>query len=263
MRPIFILFFILLLNACAKKEVIQVVSSGYAQVNSIKNNEPTPLPIDSIHNQPWHWFYGKYATEFDDGSKKITFKTSLKCSKDSAINVLVSFAAIPIINGLVTKDSLIYVRKKDRCYDKKSIESLNTYFGVELSMKNLEELFLGLPIGYGDQLNYTQLPTTSPDSTYFVANTTTGKSIEYRYGLTNKTQQIAWQQLTSAADETVVIVKYSDWYTADKMKIPGNIAIEIKSKEQNFRIRFTYDKIELNIPLEIYLLIPSDYAPCK
>jgi hypothetical protein len=47
------------------------------------------------------------------------------------------------------------------------------------------------------------------------------------------------------------------------MKIPGNLAIEIKSTEQNFRIRFTYDKIELNIPLEIYLLIPSDYAPCK
>jgi len=219
-------------------------------------------PLDSIHNQSWHWLYSKYTTNFDDGERKITFKTSLKCSKDSAINALISFASFPIINGLITRDSLIYVNKKDRCFEKKSIASLKELFGVNLSMKNIEELFLGLPIGYDTSLTYSILPSKSSDSTYYKTTTITGKGIEYTYGLSNRPKKIQWQKLISLSDETTVLITYSNWQEIDAISLPGEIEIEIKSKDQNFVVMFSYDKIELNLPLEIYLQIPEDYAPC-
>jgi hypothetical protein len=39
--------------------------------------------------------------------------------------------------------------------------------------------------------------------------------------------------------------------------------IAIKSNERNINVLFAYDKFELDIPQEIYLQIPDDYAPCK
>ena len=219
--------------------------------------------IDSIHSQSWRWMYGKYTTNYTDGSRSFSFKTSLKCSKDSALNALVSFASIPIFNALATPDSLIYVNKKDRCYGKQPIASFKELLGVELSMKNIQELFLGLPLGYKDSAMYTSEFNALGDSTTMSGILDGGKPIEYRYGSSVKSPRLAWQRLISPEDSTEVLVQYDPWVKHGLMDVPSLIHVSIKTKEQNIHVMLTYDKFELNSPQEIYIQIPDDYAPCK
>jgi hypothetical protein len=231
--------------------------------------EPVPMElkktswIDSIHAQSWRWMYGKYTTNYTDGSRSFSFKTSLKCSKDSAINALVSFASIPIFNALATPDSLFYVNKKDRCFGKQPIASFKELLGVELSMKNIQELFLGLPLGYKDSTQYTSEFNVRGDSTYMSGKLDGGKPIEYRYCSSLKSPRLSWQRLFIPEDLTAVIIQYDQWVKHGLMDIPSLIHVSIKTKEQNIRVILTYDKFELNSPQEIYIQIPDDYAPCK
>ena len=90
-----------------------------------------------------------------------------------------------------------------------------------------------------------------------------GKPIEYRYGSSVKSPRLAWQRLVSHEDSTEVMVQYGQWVKHGLMDVPSLIHVSIKTKEQNIRVIFTYNKFELNSPQEIYIQIPDDYAPCK
>jgi len=267
MKPLVISFSVIItlfFSSCARK--LHAVDVSDPKIESKDTTVLLPKKnkwLDSVHNQPWQWMYGKYTTNYSDGNKKFTFKTSLKCTKDSALNALISFASIPVFNALATTDSLIYVNKKDRCYGQKSIASFKELLGVELSLKNIQELFLGLPLGYNDTLNYRDSLNLAGDSCYVNGLVVGEKTIAYRYASSVNSPRLDWQEITSKEDATTARVQYLSWQRHKDMFIPSSFMIAIKSNERNINVLFTYDKFELDIPQEIYLQIPDDYAPCK
>ena len=252
------------ISSCARKHHVSEVVLPPVELNETVPEGPQKIKwLDSIHSQPWRWMYGKYNTSYSDGSKKISFKTSLKCSKDSALNALVSFASIPIFNALATNDSLIYVNKKDRCYGKKSIASFKELLGVELSLSNIQELFLGQPIGYNPLQIINDSVSLTGDTCYVSSRIDGQKTIEYSYVSSVKSPRLAWQRIYSPKDSTEAIIRYSNWQIHKNMYVHAVIEITIKINERNINVLFTYDKFELDLPQEIYLQIPNEYAPCK
>ena len=252
------------ISSCARKQHVAEVIPPPIELTETGLEEPRKtMWLDSIHEQPWRWMYGKYNTSYSDGSKKISFKTSLKCSKDSALNALVSFASIPIFNALATHDSLIYVNKKDRCYGKKSIDSFKELLGVELSLSNIQELFLGQPIGYNPLQTVNDSISLTGDSCYISSRVKGQKTIEYSYVSSVKSPRLAWQKIYSPQDLTEAIIRYSNWQLNKNIYVPAVIEITIKTNVRNITVLFTYDKFELDMPQEIYLQIPNEYAPCK
>ena len=267
MKTIIISFSVIIsifFSSCARKHNVLNVNTP-----AIESKDTTSLLpekntwLDSIHNQTWRWMYGKYTTNYSDGNKKFTFKSSIKCTKDSAVNALISFASLPIFNALATTDSLIYVNKKDRCYGKKSIASFKDLLGVELSLKNIQELFLGLPLGYNDSIVYKDSLNVTGDTCYVNGLFVGDKTIAYCYASSINFPRLDWQEITSKEDATFARVQYLSWQRHKDMFIPSSFMIAIKSNERNINVLFTYDKFELDIPQEIYLQIPDDYAHCK
>lgn len=250
-------FFILSLLSCSKNTL--PVNAQYAPLNESKLGLSI---IDSIHNQPWHYFYGKYTTTYKEDAKGFSFKTSLKISKDSALNAIVSLANIPFFNALATRDSLIYMNKKDRCYGRKSISYFETLLGLKLSLTNIEELFLGLPLGYTNQNNNARIDANK-DTIRFTGVIDNQHPLAYVYNLNAKTNRITWQRIESTQDSTVASIYYEAWNLIDKFHIPTQIKIAIEKPQQNILVYFSYDKMELNLPIDIYLQIPNDYAPCN
>lgn len=245
---------------CHKPLVGQVLTPT-PTLNS-DNFSSTPT-LDSIHSQSWRWFYGKYSTTYKDNNRQLSFKTSLKCSKDSALNALISLASIPVFNALATQDSLLYVNKKDRCYGRKSIESLSQLLGVSLSLRNIEELFLGLPIGYNPMYLDSSWLSPKKDTVYAQLISKNAREINYLYSLNPKNQRINWQKVYSPNDLTEATITYLDWLEINNMFIPIQINIFIQTPEQNLSVLFSYDKMDLNMPQDIYLQIPQDYVPCN
>ncbi len=230
-------------------------------------NTPSQLKytswVDSIHKQPWQWMYGKYSTNYTDGNRSFGFKTSIKCRKDSALNALISVASIPIFNSLASPDSVYYINKKDRCFGKQPISFFESLLGVELSMQNIQELFLGLPLGFKDSMKYVSKFNVKGDSIYVSATLNGVKPITCHYGSSVKSPRLTWQRIFSLEDSTELNIQYDQWGKHGLMDIPSLIDVYITSKKQNIHVILTYERFELNSPQDIYLQIPDDYAPCK
>ena len=54
--------------------------------------------LDSLSDCKPNLFYTKISTKFEDTTKSISFKTSIRLVKDSAINTLITYATLPIVN---------------------------------------------------------------------------------------------------------------------------------------------------------------------
>ena len=72
-------------------------------------------------------FYTKVSTKYSDTSQNISFKTSIRLVKDSAVNALITYAGFPIYNSVVTPDSLILVNKRGKCYTKTKLNFIILY----------------------------------------------------------------------------------------------------------------------------------------
>ena len=103
--------------------------------------------LDEVSTYNFRTFYSKITTEYKDSSRKVSFRTSIRMMKDSILNATISYASIPIINSVISPDSVYISNKREKCYIEESIEYFKQSFGVSFTHMNLEELLLGKPLG--------------------------------------------------------------------------------------------------------------------
>ena len=46
---------------------------------------------------------------------------------------------------------------QDKCYSRQNIDFLKESFGVSFTHRNMEELLMGFPIGYNEELDYDRV----------------------------------------------------------------------------------------------------------
>lgn len=68
--------------------------------------------LDSLSKTKPKTFYAKIATSYKDTNQEVSFKTSVRIIKDSAITAMITYAGIPLVNSIITKDSLQFTNKK-------------------------------------------------------------------------------------------------------------------------------------------------------
>jgi len=257
MREIPLMIVLILLfssTACARKNSLKNFSTLGEEQAILPPLKPSVL--DSIHSQIWRWYYGKFNVSYADSERKLSFKMSLKCSKDSATNALISFMAIPIFNTLITSDSLIYVNKKNRCFGAFPAAYLNKLLGIELSLQNLQELFLGLPIAY-QPMEKVEWASNHPDTLIFKQF---NQHLSMEYFVTKRDTRLTQQRLI-LSDGRSMLVRYLEWNNGT-INTPSLILIRIIEPGNEATIKLTVDRFELNIPQEISLEIPENYEKC-
>ena len=67
--------------------------------------------LDSLSSIKIDNFYSKVSTNYQDSSKNVSFKTSLRVVNDSAVSAIITYASIPVVNALITTDSVKIDRK--------------------------------------------------------------------------------------------------------------------------------------------------------
>src|SRR5690554_4556398 len=113
--------------------------------------------LDSLSKERPEHFYTKLSSKYSDSKFNVSFKTSIRMRADSALHALITFARIPIYNTMVTPDTLTMVDKRNNCYMKEGMEYLKETFGVDFQHHNIEELVLGIPVAWNEELNYQQI----------------------------------------------------------------------------------------------------------
>jgi len=264
-------FLALLLISCSKKLVV---------INPEKlERKKTPElvhTLDSLFLLRPTFFYSKISTQFQDTNQNVSFKTSIRMVKDSATNALITYAAIPIFNTMLTKDSLTILNKRSKCYSKSKLSSLKEDFGYDFEYKNIEEIILGLPISYDTNQKHFQIH----DPYNYILSSHRKKEIRrndrarpnrrnessdiiIKYFLTADAKGLKKMEIDSPEDSTKIIVEYLSREMVDNFNIPKEVTVNVKTPRNNILVNLTYEKIEINQPQPLFLVIPESYEICE
>jgi hypothetical protein len=252
--------------SCSKKTTEHVISAE--KLPKIKDKELISV-IDSLHQIKPNTFYTKLSVDYKDTTRDLSFKTSIKIVTDSAVNAIITYARIPIVTAMITKDSVLVVNKSDKCYTKASLGYIRENFGIDFNYGNIEELIFGRPIDY------------TKDQKYFVINNPyqyiisshrkkerkrlerkAKEDILISYTLNNQATQIQSMSVESPSDSTTISINYFYWQTINNQQVPKDVYMNIKTPKNHITIRLDYEKVEINEPQELIIIIPESYETC-
>lgn len=226
--------------------------------------------LDDLSAVEWDFLSTKINTKFVSKEQKQNFKTTLKMKRDSLLNATITFAAIPIINAILSPDSLKVVNKKDKCYILEDLQFLKRKFEIPFEFIQVEELLLGLPLAWDRESRYHQLD----DLFYYVisshrkrfVNKREAKSeddILIRYFLSPKTMELSKILLDSPQDTTSITIQYFDRYNDGGFPLPQRTEINIFTPRDTISIELKFQKPEIEKEKVIFLTIPENYEKCN
>lgn len=261
------LSFIWTLFACSPKVGDELMNGD--KLPKIKDKELVDR-LDSLSKIEPRTFYSKLDINYKDSTTDISFKTSLKIVADSAISAIITYARIPIVTAMVTKDTITVVNKREKCYTIQSLDYLKTTFGVDFTYENMEELFLGKPLDYNVEQKYF----VDHDPFHYSISTHKKRDkkrmdrrpkedIVLNYILSNDGKSLQQTTIKSPSDSTEITVIYEQRQEVNGINVPKVVHMHIKAKEKGIYIKMDYEKVEINEPQELIIIIPEKYEKCK
>lgn len=261
------LSFIWTLFACSPKVGNELMNGD--KLPKIKDKELVDR-LDSLSKIEPRTFYSKLDINYKDSTTDISFKTSLKIVADSAVSAIITYARIPIVTAMVTKDTITVVNKREKCYTVQSLDYLKTTFGVDFTYENMEELFLGNPLDYNIEQKYF----VDHDPYHYSISTHKKRDkkrmdrrpkedIVLNYILSNDGKSLQQTTIKSPSDSTEITVIYEQRQEVNGMNVPKVVHMHIKAKEKGIYIKMDYEKVEINEPQELIIVIPEKYEKCK
>jgi len=256
-----------MLFSCARKMTEEIVVAEKLQKR--KEKELVAV-LDSLALVKPKTFYSKLSVDFKDTSTNISFKTSLKIVTDSAVNAIITYAKIPIVTAMITTDSIIVVNKRDKCFERETLSYIKDKFGIDFTYQNIEELFLGRPLDY------------NVDQKYFVVHDPYNYSISshkkrerkrldrkpkedivINYILSKDAKELSKTTITSPSDSTEIIVDYNSRKLVKNINVPYEVVIQITTPRNVMYIKLEYEKVEVDEPQELLIIIPEKYEKCN
>lgn len=232
--------------------------------------EDVVAALDTLSKRNFDSFYAKIGTSYRDSSRSVSFKTSAWMVSDSASMFMITYASFPIIAAQVTSDSVHVSNKKDKCYSKASLEFLRQQFGIEVSLKNLEDILLGIPTNFDvgrvyyqvDDYNGRMLCTHGLKDIEKLKAEKSSEIVTY-YGLNENLSELKSMTVVSFADDTEVFVSYNSRELVDGFNVPNSVSMRIISSKQEIKVDLDYSKMRVNQGESIHFVIPDSYEECK
>jgi hypothetical protein len=230
--------------------------------------------IDSLSKPKPGFFYTKISTTYTDTNQNISFKTSVRMVKDSAINTLITYARIPIVNAIISTDSVTIVNKRDKCYIRQSLSYIKDNFGIDFNYRNIEELILGMPLDYDTAQKYFVIH----DPHHYIVSSHKKRELKridkqekvqqrediaIQYYLSDDAKSLKGMLIESPEDSTSIRVDYIKRDTVGGYSVPLEVYIRILSPRNDIRIELAYDKVEIDQPQPLIMVIPEGYEECN
>lgn len=260
-----VIFGLMFLSSCAKK----LTETERVKLPKKKATELVNI-LDSISQIKPKYFYTKITTHVEDTNRNVNFKTSVRMTADSAMNALITYASIPIVNAMITTDSVIITNKREKCYIRQSLDYIKENFAIDFNFSNLEELILGMPLDFDstqkyfmvhDPYNYTI--SSHKKREFKKLDRSDKEDVLIKYFLTDSLTGLKGMYIESPSDTASIKVDYLVRENIDGFDVPREVFIHIISARNNMRINMSYEKIEVDIPKEMILVIPDTYEQCK
>ena len=283
------LFFLLGLVLASCKTV-----EGEFKPEKVKNKKTEELvsALDSLsHLRPDH-FFSRISTTFADTNRTVSFRTSLRMTKDSAACALITKASIPVAQAMIRPDSVLISNKINDCYIRKDLSYFKESFGVDFTYDDIEELILGLPIGFDTNQRYFQIN----DSYQYILSSKKKREVRrelkddnndrdrnrerdrdrdrnrdrneeenpviVQYFINGDLNALNKIYIDSPEDTTSITIQYLSRDSINGYLIPHDVQIDIKTPRNNIYVELKYKQTEIDVPEKIEFIIPEDYEEC-
>jgi len=226
--------------------------------------------LDSLHSKRPEYFYSKIKVTYSDEERKVSFKSSVNIVQDSALSTILSYAAIPVFTAYIDTEKITIVNKKDKCYTGKAITEYSELWGIELSFENIQELFFGLPIGYKKGVKYHVLSnpyeyiiSTHKKREQKKSEKRHKSNLIYTYELNSEANGLSSAHIYSPADSFKIDIKYVEWQEKEGVLYPKEMNIFLVGPTTSAEIKMVFNKLRINIPRKLSLIIPENYETCN
>lgn len=261
----FILFLSIILLGCGNnKEVLNEEKLPKVKDQVLINR------LDSLSDSRPEHFYTKLSSKYNDSEYNVSFKTSIRMRTDSALHALITYARIPIYNTMVTPDTLTIVDKRGDCYIKEDMSYLKETFDINFEHKNIEELILGMPIGWDKNSDYhiikdpyNYIVSSHKERNLRRMNRSESEDLYIQYFLTSDAKHLRKVMIESPKDTTSIKVNYIGRELVNGFSIPTEGDIAVETPRDTITIKFKYNRTEVNDPRVLYLAIPKKYGECE
>jgi hypothetical protein len=257
------------LCSCAPKFVTGIDETLPQEKLPKKKDKELVATLDSLALVKPKTFYSKLSVDYKDTTREISFKTTLKIVSDSAFNAIITYAKIPIVTTMITKDTIKVVNRKDKCYVIQTLSYIKENFGIDFTYNNIEELFLGRPLDYNVNQKYFVI---NDPYRYQISSHRKREKKRYErkakediiinYFLTNDVRDLKKTTIFSPSDSTEITVDYLSFQANKGIKVPEKVLIQIKTPRNKIFVRLEYEKVEINEPQELIFVIPENYEKC-
>ncbi|MDX2362504.1 MAG: DUF4292 domain-containing protein [Crocinitomicaceae bacterium] len=228
------------------------------------------VALDSLSVCEFDYFYTKISTDYEDSLQNASFKTSIRIAQDSAINAVITFVRIPVAGALITQDSVLVTNKRDKCFITENIEYLSNTFGVKFTYENVQQLIMGLPVGYDPERKYYRMNDMAPNTICSHRKweikrneRKAEKELVTYYTLSEDLKSLTAFQVFSPDDETTIYVNYVEREMVDGYNFPKIVQIEIHTVAQVIKIDLEYKRTRVNEEESIHFVIPESYERCE
>lgn len=264
---VFLIVFSGLMVSCSKK----IIGENVVKLERKKTSELLHA-LDSLTKLKPQTFYSKIGTKYRDTTQDVSFKTSIRMVKDSAMSALITFATLPIFNSILTPDSLTILNKRAKCFTKSKLSYIKENFGIAFNYENVEELLLGMPLAFEADQKYFQIH----DPYNYIISSHRKREIRrsdkkekmqddiiFKYFLHNDLKGLKRMEVESKGDSATVEVNYISRILVEGVSIPEEVSIRIFTPRNSIEIWMNYDKVSINVPQQLFLVIPEGYGNCE
>lgn len=267
-RTVIFLCFLLsiVVTSCAPKIVQPVIETSTKEASLFELQKT----LDSLNSHFPTNYYGKASANYTDNNNNQSFKASVRMKTDTAITALLTYAGIPIINSILTKDLINFQNKRSKCYMEQDLADLKNTFNFSFGFQDIVSLILGLPMGYNNNNSYYLL---SNEDYHIVAShgvpSQTGESkllpqeIIYRYYLSKIDNTLEKVELEAPKEQLKAIVNFKNREINTEYHLPQSIAVQIISNSNEINLTLDFTKIDVIQEQEINYTVPDNYEHCQ
>lgn len=226
--------------------------------------------LDSLSKSRPSSFYAKMSTKYKDSTRAQSFKTTVRSKSDSLMKATITVLRIPFVHALFSNEIVQISNRNDKCYVKESVMNFSADFGVDVSLKNLEEMILGLPLGYESDRKYfiekdpyNYVVSSHSKMQINAIQKKQKRDIVTEYFLSSDRKSLKKVVVNSYFDTTQLVIDYSGTKAAEGFNFPESAEVEITTPKGTISIDWTYSKVRINQKEDFNFVIPETYERCR
>jgi hypothetical protein len=254
-------FFVLLILSCGRKK------TAFSPDFPTKSTQELVNRLDELSNLEWDFLTAKTNVKLSRADQTNSFKASLRMKRDSALLVNISFAGIPIVQTILSNDSLKLLNRKDKCYKFQDRSALEQIIDFPIEYSQLQDLLIGKPLLFDKEKEHIQIQ----DLGFYQIKTKRKRNqniesedVTITYYIHPTTHELSKVTLESPQDETTMEIVYVGKHEKiEGLSLPQQIDLIIVGPKSTTTLNITFNRPDISNEKKISLHVPENYVTCQ